>query len=726
MMDTNTMFRPLSDDEIVAGATDQPNEWRPLAPVPADAPTLTNAIINRFAKPGFIFTAGWRYLDASGNLLGCVVRFDKPSNGTPAEKDICPLTFCEGPDGAREWRKKSWSAPRPLYGLDRLSGRPDAPVLVVEGEKAADAAAVLFPDYVAITSPGGSNAAGKAQWSPLKGRTVAIWPDHDEPGRKYSEAVSRFAAEAGAVSSSIVQVPADFPKGWDLADTLPSGVTSDEIRTMLASAKPAGGWGAPIPITSSLPAVEAFVPEMLPEALRGYVFDVADRQQSVPDFAAVAALCGIASVVGNRIRVAPKQNDDWIEVPNLWGAIIGPPSAMKSPAMQSALGPIYALQEAMREAWKSALEDAGIDDVLSSIDEKEAKKKAAQLVKAGDRDAARAMLAEVSKGDEDEPPCPRIVVNDATVEKLGELLNENPRGLLLIRDELPGFLARMESEEYAGERAFYLEAFNGSGQFTYDRIGRGTVHIANCTLSIIGGVQPSRIAPIVRGAITGTSNDGLIQRLQLAVWPDTRASWQWVDRHPDRAAREAYEKVFRDLHELQFGSPDEPVVLRFSSSAQDMFREWMTEIQTEARSGKLSPVLEAHLLKMPKTVASIALIFELIDVGRFEVGETSMMRALGWADYLRSHANRLYSSGNTVIEDGARLIVERRRQLPNEFTVRSVHQKDWAGLADREVVIAAIELLVSTHHCREVEKPESMGRGRPTATYRWNPALGDT
>ena len=194
--------------------------------------------------------------------------------------------------------------------------------------------------------------------------------------------------------------------------------------------------------------------------------------------------------------------------------------------------------------------------------------------------------------------------------------------------------------------------------------GRGTVHIANCTLSIIGGVQPSRIAPIVRGAMTGTSNDGLVQRLQLAVWPDSRKSWQWVDRHPDSLARDAYQKVFRDLHELQFGSSEDPRVLRFSASAQAMFREWMTEIQTEARSGKLSPVLESHLLKMPKTVASLALIFELIEGGRFEVGETSTLRALAWADYLRSHANRLYSSGNTMIEDGARLILERRHQLP--------------------------------------------------------------
>ncbi|EEX89907.1 conserved hypothetical protein [Brucella ceti M644/93/1] len=243
----------------------------------------------------------------------------------------------------------------------------------------------------------------------------------------------------------------------------------------LAKEQPYELWKTPVPISSSLPTVEAFVPELLPAALRDYVFDVADRQQSVPDFVAVAALCGLASLIGNRIRVAPKQLDDWIEVPNLWGAVIGPPSAMKTPAMQKALGPVYAIQDDMRKQWQADLKSADIDDVLGKIEAKEATKAAAKAYKEGDKDAARAILADLNNSDDEGQPCPRIVVNDATVEKLGELLNENPRGLLLVRDELPGFLSQMESEDHASDRAFYLEAFNGSGQFTYDRIGRGTV-----------------------------------------------------------------------------------------------------------------------------------------------------------------------------------------------------------------------------------------------------------
>jgi hypothetical protein len=429
-------------------------------------------------------------------------------------------------------------------------------------------------------------------------------------------------------------------------------------------------------------------------------------------------------VVGNRVRVRPKQNDDWEVVPNLWGAIIGRPSAMKSPAMQAALVPIYAIEDDLRRKWEEDTKTAQIDDALSSLDAKDAKKKAETALKSGDREGARGIiLASLVDGDE-EPPCPRIVVNDTTVEKLGELLNENPRGLLLIRDELPGFLARLESEEHQSERAFYLESFNGDGRFTYDRIGRGTVHIDNCTVSIIGGVQPSRIAPIVRGAMAGTSNDGLIQRLQMAVWPDDDAApYRWVDRKPDQAARLAYDKVFRDLYELTMGDTGTPAILCLSPQSQALFQQWMMEIQTEARSSSLSSALESHLLKMPKTVVSLALLFELADGGRFEVNELAMRRALGWADYLRSHANRLYSAGETMVENGARLIIERRHLLPEQFTPRDVQRKGWASLSDRDAVASAIDMLVSTHHCRELPPTVHQAGGRPSVSYIWNPSL---
>lgn len=491
---------------------------------------------------------------------------------------------------------------------------------------------------------------------------------------------------------------------------------------LAGEARGAKPWPAPLPIITALPSVDRFSADLLPDALRGYVFDVAERQQSPVDFSAVSALIAIAAVVGNRVRIAPKSNDDWLVVPNLWGGIIGRPSAMKSPAMQSALAPIYGLQDDMRRQWEDETRSSQIEQALSSLSAKDAKKQAEKALKNGDRQTAQDLLTGALKDDDGAgAPCPRLVVNDATVEKLGELLNENSRGLLLIRDELPGFLAKMESEDFQSERAFYLEAFNGDGRFTYDRIGRGTVQIESCTLSIIGGIQPSRIAPIVRGAMTGATNDGLIQRLQLAVWPDDNPNWKWVDRYPNGPARDAYNKVFADLNASDLGTTENPLVMRFSPGAQDAFRGWLSKLQQEARSNEISSVLESHILKMPKTIASLALLFELIDGGRFEVGETATLRALLWADYLRSHANRLYAAGETMTEEGAKLILDRRNQLPDQFTARMVYQKKWAGLADRETVMAAIETLVDTHHCRELELTDT--GGRPTVAYCWNPRL---
>lgn len=133
--------------------------------------------------------ARWCYRDDAGRVLGYVLRFDPP-NG---RKQVLPLTW-----GPRGWRWKGWETPRPLYGLDRLAARPDAPVIICEGERATDAAALLLPEYVAVTSPNGAKAADRADWSPLAGRRCVIWPDADAPGTAYAEAVERLAEAAGA------------------------------------------------------------------------------------------------------------------------------------------------------------------------------------------------------------------------------------------------------------------------------------------------------------------------------------------------------------------------------------------------------------------------------------------------------------------------------------------------------------------------------------------------
>jgi uncharacterized protein (DUF927 family) len=198
-----------------------------VALMPAPQPLPAALKHPRLGTPAHV----WTYRDAAGALLFAVARFE-----TAGGKEVLP--YCFGTVAARTgWHWRAPAAPRPLFALDDLAKRPDAPVLVTEGEKAAEAAARLFPAYVATTSPSGARAAGRADWSVLAGRRVVVWPDHDEEGAGYAAEAARLAGAAGAARVRVVEVPADFPAKWDLADPLPDGVGVAELRRLLDAAE---------------------------------------------------------------------------------------------------------------------------------------------------------------------------------------------------------------------------------------------------------------------------------------------------------------------------------------------------------------------------------------------------------------------------------------------------------------------------------------------------------
>lgn len=445
----------------------------------------------------------------------------------------------------------------------------------------------------------------------------------------------------------------------------PDGRTVDEYNKNSMNQQVANI--SPRPLPESRPAVLVLQADMLPEAIRDYILDVADRQQSLPDFVAVAAIVGLAGLVGRKALICPKQLDDWSVTPNQWGAIIGRPSAMKSPSMKEALKPLRQFDTKAKQQFEEDKQTYEEGFQLNELEQLAAKNKAKKALKENNREAA---IEALKKTDCATPPIrQRLVVNDASVEKLGELLNENPNGLILVRDELSGWLAKLNKEEYQSERAFYLECFDGNGTYTYDRIGRGTIEIESCTLSIIGGIQPSKLTTLVRDAIRGTADDGLIQRFQLAIWPDDIGRWEWIDRAPNKEAKEKYDAVFEKLQALTFDTNNgEPYLFRFTEDAQELFIIWMKEIQDTARNSETHPVIESHMLKMPQTIAGLALLFEVIDGGREAVGIEATVRALDWGEYLLSHALRLYSLAINHSLDGAKLILKRRSKLPEVFT----------------------------------------------------------
>jgi putative DNA primase/helicase len=226
-------FAPL--DRGAATSRDRPkDDWLAILPVPADAPRAP-ASHHRYGKP----TATWCYRNASGLPLGYVRRFD-----TPDGKMFQPQTFGRrSPEAKPEWRWKGWNGKRPLYGLDRLAEQPTAPVIVCEGEKAADAAASLLTDMVAVTSPNGSKSAAKADWSPLRGRRVVVWPDADAAGLEYAQSVAKQLASVGVESTAIILPPHDCPIGWDADDAKKDGWDAARAEQLVADALPSPNGG---------------------------------------------------------------------------------------------------------------------------------------------------------------------------------------------------------------------------------------------------------------------------------------------------------------------------------------------------------------------------------------------------------------------------------------------------------------------------------------------------
>lgn len=216
--------------------------WEPRLPALGEPPTLADIRHPAFGHP----VRCWTYRNAEARPLFAVLRFEAAGPDGTTRKETLPFTFgrrvwtsqAGKPCDRVGWHYKRPDAPLPLYGLDRLAARPDAPVLVCEGEKAADAAGLLFPERVAVASQGGAKASGKSDWTALAGRHVAIWPDADAPGVAYAAAVAELVTEAGAVEARIVPVPADFPPGWDLADPPPDGMEADRLAALLAEAAP--------------------------------------------------------------------------------------------------------------------------------------------------------------------------------------------------------------------------------------------------------------------------------------------------------------------------------------------------------------------------------------------------------------------------------------------------------------------------------------------------------
>ncbi len=491
-------------------------------------------------------------------------------------------------------------------------------------------------------------------------------------------------------------------------------------------------WPEPVALPSKLLTVDPFDEVMLPTALRGWVADIADRMNCPLDFIAVPAMIAAASLIGRRVGIRPQVHTDWTEAANLWGAITGPPGTMKSPAVREAFAALRMLEKKAADAHDAAIQALKPRQQLFELQEREAKRAAGAALK-GAEDPLMANLAALDilreLDEPDSPPQVRHVTNDVTPEKLGELCRDNPDGLLIHRDELLTMFQDLDREENASGRGFLMSGWGGLDGYTVDRIGRGTIRIPAVNLSLFGTTQPSRLLSYMRQSFK-QQDDGLVQRLQLLVWPDFNGRWVNNDRPRNVVALEAAMSCYDRLATLHPDNVEAEITssdgsgaipfLRFSPAAQEQFDRWRATLEAKVLELETSDPYRGHLAKYRGLAPRLALVCHLASGGVGTVSLDAWVMAEMWIMYLTSHARRTYVALETDNTDVAHRIIRRltKEELPRVFTSRDIYRNCWAGLKDREQVEQALQLLVE-YDWLEAERVAT--GGKPKMTYTVNP-----
>lgn len=519
-------------------------------------------------------------------------------------------------------------------------------------------------------------------------------------------------------------------KHWHDVRALIDGAKQGRHGTSGTYSKAAGGshqqsgTSAPEPLPN-LPDVLPFDYDYLPSALRCYVKDISERMQCPPDFAAVAVFVMMATIIGRKVGIRPMRQNDWTVICNLWAAVVGNSGVMKSPTLSAGLSPIKQLQAWAYEDFNNRMAEYAAQDEIAKLQKSVAKSEVKKKL-SKDKAADVAELLKPNSGD-DAPILKRYITNNASYEALGELLMENPNGLMVEADEIIGLLKQLDVGGQEVARSFYLTAADGDKPYTFDRIIRGKgLHIPALCLSIIGGIQPGVLAEYVRQATGGGAGaDGLLQRFGLMVYPDISPNWKEVDRYPDTAAREAVNQLAERLDNLDPDSIgaeadkyDGVPFLRFDEAAQTLFSEWRSTLEIRLRSGEEHPSIISHLSKYRKLIPSLALINHLCDGGQGAVTLESLLRAIAFSEYLESHARRIYSYATRPDIDAAKTLLKRLHtgKLPTPFKGRDIYRAGWTGLETPPKAQAAISLLQEYGHLRE-ELLETGGRS--TSQFHW-------
>lgn len=405
-------------------------------------------------------------------------------------------------------------------------------------------------------------SAQGAKYKP--GEVSGKWKGFATGGGTKWATVPAFARANGADLSAIAR------KYKGRGNTAPSGRPSaSQGQEPEPDADPVDLWGTFDP--PELPK------GLLPPIIEEFALIKGAQMGADPAGLAIAALVTCAAAIPDRVQIKVKRHDDWKESARLWAALVGLPSAKKTPIISAATGPLCLIDVQMMRDWKQRV--ARYD----------------------------ALTPEEKKGKQ-RPLQTRQRIEDATVEAAQQVLEGSPWGVLLLQDELSGFFGAMD--RYGGgkgaqaDRAFWLRSFNG-GQFALNRVARGAAIIENLSVSMLGGIQPEPLRKVAGDSV----DDGLLQRLFPIMLRNASVSKD----EPMPPINDRYARLVEALHKLQPPGWVGAGVLEFDEGAQAIRRD------LEARHLKLQSLetinrkLASHIGKYDGLFARLCVVWHCVE-----------------------------------------------------------------------------------------------------------------
>lgn len=444
------------------------------------------------------------------------------------------------------------------------------------------------------------------------------------------------------------------------------------------------------------------------------------KGKSAPeDYVGAALLVAASTAIGNSRWVSPWES--WREPPHLWAALVGNPSSGKSPAIDPAIELIRKIEAEDAEGHVEALRQFDADKIAAKYKYDEWEKD----VKAAAKEGYPPPLKPEAAMEPLRPARPRLRVSDATPEALMNVIAAQPKGVMMTRDELAGWLGSFNrySGGEGGDRAFWLEAWGGRS-YVIDRVKNGEpVTIPHLSVSVLGGIQPDKLAStLLKG-----DDDGLTARF-IYFWPDPVP----LERPDDLLEGIDALKAFKGLHGLEMGMDEQgsptPITARLTEEAADFFQDW----RVQHRDNEPEGALLSWWGKMPGVCLRLAITFEGLwnapdGKGLDQIGRQAVEAAAVMIDeYLKPMAKRAFGDAGLTDQQRnaatlAKWILKNRLEQINTREISRVAVSP--NLRKANKVQGAVVTLMASKWLRANPKRKGPGSGRHSNDFQVSPLL---